>query len=206
MTETVKEEHPPMDRSQGMQIVKEFIKNPGLIHHMLCVEAAMRWYAEKLGQDVETWGLTGLLHDFDWEIHPTLEEHPVAGAPILRERGVPDEIVDAILTHSNHAGHARTTLMHKALFACDEVTGLITAVALVRPSRSIYDLTAKSVKKKWKDRSFAAGANREEISSAAEEFDVELWQHVDNVILAMRNIAVDIDLTGNLAPDGSPLA
>lgn len=194
-----------MLRTEGMQIVEEFIKNHGLIHHMLCVEAAMRWYAEKLEQDVETWGLTGLLHDFDWEIHPTLEEHPIAGAPILRSRGVPDEIVEAILTHANHTGYPRNTLMQKALFACDEVTGLITAVALVRPSRSLYDLTSKSVKKKWKDRSFAAGANREEISTSAEEFNVELWQHVDNVILAMRNIAADIDLVGNLAPDGSPL-
>lgn len=194
-----------MQRIEGMQIVEEFIKNTGLVHHMLCVEAAMRWYAEKLDEDVETWGLTGLLHDFDWEIHPTLEQHPFAGAPILRTRGVPEEIVEAILTHANHTGYPRTTLMQKALFACDEVTGLITAVALVRPSRSLYDLTSKSVKKKWKDRSFAAGANREEISASAEEFNVELWQHVDNVIMAMRNIAVDIDLVGNLAPDGSPL-
>ncbi|MCD4673649.1 MAG: HDIG domain-containing protein [Anaerolineaceae bacterium] len=194
-----------MDRNQGMQIVEEFIKNRKLINHMLCVESAMRWYAEKLDQDSETWGLTGLLHDFDWEIHPTLEEHPVAGAPILHERGVPEEIVAAILTHADHTGYPRTTLMHKALYACDEITGLITAVALVRPSRSLYDLKAKSVKKKWKDRSFAAGANREEISAAVEEFNVELWQHVTNVITAMRNIAPNIDLTGNLSPDGIPL-
>jgi putative nucleotidyltransferase with HDIG domain len=194
-----------MDRSQGMHIVEEFIKNQGLINHMLCVEAAMRWYAEKLDQDVESWGLTGLLHDFDWEIHPTLEEHPFAGAPILRERGVPEEIVSAVLSHANHTGYPRDTLMKKALFACDEITGLITAVSLVRPSRSLYDLTAKSVKKKWKDRSFAAGANREEMEAAAVEFGVELWQHVDNVILAMRKIAPELGLAGDLAPDGSPL-
>lgn len=194
-----------MDRSAAMAIVREHVKNEGLINHMLCVEAAMRWYAEKLGQDVETWGLAGILHDFDWEIHPTLEEHPMAGAPILRERGVPEEIVNAVLSHAEHSGVPRTTLMQKALFACDEITGLVTAVALVRPSRSLYDLTASSVKKKWKDRAFAAGANREEMVAGAEEFGVELWQHVDNVILAMRSIAPELGLQGNLTPEGTPL-
>lgn len=194
-----------MERAEGMEIVKEFIKNQNLINHMLCVEAAMRWYAEKLGQDVEKWGLTGLLHDFDWEIHPTLEEHPIAGAPILRERGVPEEIVEAVLSHADHTGYPRITLMQKALFACDEITGLVTAVALVRPSKSLYDLNAKSVKKKWKDRSFAAGANREEIETAAADFNVELWEHTTNIIMAMRNIAPEIGLAGSLSPDGTPL-
>lgn len=194
-----------MDRTQALQIVEEFIKSPSLINHMLCVEAAMRWYAEKLDQDVDQWGLTGLLHDFDWEVHPTIEEHPLAGAPILRERGVPEDIVQAILTHADHTGIPRTTLMQKALYACDEVTGLITAVALVRPSRSLYDLNAKSVKKKWKDRSFAAGANREEMTAAAAEFEVDLWQHVENVIQAMRGIAPQLGLAGELSPDGTPL-
>jgi putative nucleotidyltransferase with HDIG domain len=189
-----------MNRDQAMAIVTEFVKNQNLINHMLSVEAAMRFYAEKFGQDADLWGLTGLLHDFDWEIHPTLEEHPQAGAPILRERGVPEEIVRAILSHADHTGIPRTTLMEKALYACDEVTGLITAVALVRPSRSLYDLTSASVKKKWKDRAFAAGANRDEIARAAEEFGVELWEHVDNVILAMRRIAPQIGLAGNLQP------
>lgn len=193
-----------MERAEGMEIVKEFIKNQNLINHMLCVEAAMRWYAEKLGQDVEKWGLTGLLHDFDWEIHPTLEEHPIAGAPILRERGVPEEIVEAVLSHADHTGYPRITLMQKALFACDEITGLVTAVALVRPSKSLYDLNAKSVKKKWKDRSFAAGANREEIETAAADFNVELWEHTTNIITAMRNIAPEIGLAGSLSPDGTP--
>ena len=185
-----------MERSQAMQIVEEFVENRNLINHMLCVEAAMRWYAEKLDQDVEKWGLTGLLHDFDWEIHPTLEEHPMAGAPILRERNVSEEIVQAILSHANNTGVERNTLMEKALFACDEITGLITAVALVRPSRSLHDLKTKSVKKKWKDRSFAAGANREEIAAAAEEFGIELWEHVGNVILAMRRVAPELGLDG----------
>lgn len=185
-----------MDRDTALSIVQEYIEAPGLINHMLCVEAAMRFYAEKYSQDVELWGITGLLHDFDWEIHPTLEEHPTAGAGILRENGVPDEIIQAILSHGVNTGVPRDSLMRKALFACDEITGLITAVALVRPSRSLYDLTASSVKKKWKDRAFAAGTNREEMAEAAEDFGVELWEHVDNVILAMRKIAPQLGLAG----------
>ena len=187
-----------MNRSEALEIVHEYIQNDNLIRHMLAVEAAMRFYAGQYEQDIETWGITGLLHDFDWEIHPTLEEHPQAGAPILRSRGVPDEIVRAVLSHADHTGVKRESLMEKALYACDEVTGLIVAVALVRPSRSLYDLTAKSVKKKWKDRSFAAGANREEITQATEEFGVPLWEHVENVILAMRRIAPEIGLQGEL--------
>ncbi|MHB8114078.1 MAG: HDIG domain-containing metalloprotein [Bellilinea sp.] len=185
-----------MDREIALNIVHKNIKSQGLINHMLSVEAAMRFYAEKYNQDVELWGLAGLLHDFDWEIHPTLEEHPTAGAPILREKGVPDEVIQAILSHGINTGVPRDTLLRKALFACDEITGLITAVALVRPSRSLYDLTASSVKKKWKDRAFAAGTNREEMAEAAEDFGVELWQHVDNVILAMRIIAPQLGLAG----------
>ena len=146
----------------------------------------------------DTWGITGILHDFDWEIHPTLEEHPMAGAPILRERGVPEEIVRAMLSHADHTGIPRITPMEKALYACDEVTGLITAVALVRPSRSLSDLEASSVKKKWKDRAFAAGANREEIAKATQEFGMELWEHVGNVILAMRSISAELGLVGNV--------
>ena len=189
-----------MERSQAFAIVQEFIQSQNLINHMLAVESAMRFYANKTGEDEELWGLTGLLHDFDWEIHPTLEEHPQAGAPILRERGVPEEIVQAILSHADHTGVARETAMQKALYACDEITGLVTAVALVRPSRSLYDLTSSSVKKKWKDKAFAAGANREEIRKAAEEFGVELWEHTDNVIQAMRGIAPALGLEGNLQP------
>lgn len=189
-----------MDRSKALAIVHEFVKNPNLINHMLSVEAAMRFYAERMNEDIELWGVTGLLHDFDWEIHPTLDEHPSAGAPILRERGVPEVIVRAVLSHADHTGIPRESLMEKALFANDEITGLITAVALVRPSRSLYDLKPSSVKKKWKDRSFAAGANREEITKSAEEFNVELWEHVGNVIQAMRRIAPDIGLAGNIEP------
>lgn len=186
-----------MNRTDALIIVREYVKNESLVRHMLAVEAVMRFYAAKYGENQELWGMTGLLHDFDWEIHPTLEEHPMAGAPILRERGVPDEIVRAILSHADHTGIPRETRMEKALFACDEITGLVTAVALVRPSHSLYDLEASSVKKKWKDRAFAAGANREEIARSAEEFGVELWEHVGNVILAMRAIAPELGLAGS---------
>lgn len=183
-----------MNRGQALAIVREYVKNENLVRHMLAVEAAMRYYARKLNQEEETWGLTGLLHDFDWEIHPTLEQHPHEGAPILRQRGVPENIIRAILSHAEHTGVPRQTKMEKALYACDEITGLITAVALVRPSHSLNDLEVKSVKKKWKDRAFASGANRAEIESAAVEFGVDLWEHVGNVIQAMRAISPQLGL------------
>jgi putative nucleotidyltransferase with HDIG domain len=188
-----------MNRIEALALVREYVKNESLVRHMLSVEAAMRWYAAKQNQDIDTWGLAGLLHDFDWEIHPSLDQHPLAGAPILRQRGVSEEIVRAVLSHADHTGVPRQTAMEKALFACDEITGLITAVALVRPSRSLHDLTSKSVKKKWKDRAFAAGANRDEIEQAVSEFGVPLWEHVDQVILAMRTIAKELDLEGTAA-------
>lgn len=187
-----------MDRDQVISIVREYVKNENLINHMLSVEAAMRFYAKLYDEDQEEWGNVGLLHDFDWEIHPTLEEHPQAGVPILRDRGIPEHWIKAILSHADHTNVPRETLMEKALFACDEITGLVTAVALVRPSRSLYDLEAKSVKKKWKDKAFAAGANRAEIETAAKEFGIDLWEHVSNVILAMRNIAPQLGLEGQL--------
>ena len=157
----------------------------------------MRFYGDILDpENVETWGLAGLLHDFDWEIHPSLDQHPQDGAPILREKGVPDVVIEAILSHADHTGVPRTTPMQKALAACDEITGLITASALVRPSRSIMDLTVKSVKKKWKDKRFAAGAHRDEIEAAAADFGVDLWEHTGNVIRAMQGVAEDLGLTG----------
>ncbi len=189
-----------MTREEALAIVHEYVKNEGLVKHMLAVEAAMQYYAGKYGEDVEKWSLTGLLHDFDWEIHPTLEEHPLAGEPILRQRGVPEDVIRAVMSHADHTGVARVSKMEKALYACDEVTGLITAVALVRPSRSLLDLEPSSVKKKWKDRAFAAGANREEIQKAAAEFGIELWEHVGNVITAMRSIAPELGLVGNIQP------
>ncbi len=193
-----------MDRDAAMAIVREYVKGENLINHMLSVEAAMRLYAEKFSEDIELWGITGLLHDFDWEIHPTLQEHPAAGEPILREEGVPEEIIQAIISHGTAGVVPRDSRLRKALYACDEITGLITAVALVRPSRSLYDLTASSVKKKWKDRAFAAGANREEIAQAAADFGVDLWEHIDNVIFAMRGIAPQLGLAGNLPPPSQP--
>jgi predicted hydrolase (HD superfamily) len=163
---------------------------------MLSVEAAMIFYAEKFNEEKIAWGISGLLHDFDWEIHPTLEGHPQAGASILRDHNVPEDIIRAVLSHADHTGIPRISLMEKTLFACDEITGLITAVALVRPSKSLYDLTSSSVKKKWKDRAFASGANREEMSRAASDLGIDLWDHTDNVIQAMRKIAPQLGLDG----------
>jgi len=167
-----------MTRDEALALVREYVKNEGLVRHMLSVEAAMRFYAEKFGEDPETWGLVGLLHDFDWEIHPTLYQHPQDGA--------------------DHLSLPRDTLRRKAICACDEITGLITAVALVRPSKSLYDLEASSVKKKWKDKAFAAGTSRTEMEHAAQEFGIELWEHVRNVITAMRKIAPELGLVGNI--------
>lgn len=186
-----------MNRTEALSIVQEYVKNENLIRHMLAVEAAMRFYAEKYGEDVELWGLTGLLHDFDWEIHPNMEQHPQQGAPILRQRGVPEIIVRAILSHADHTGIPRETNMEKALYACDEITGLITAVALVRPSKSIHDVKLSSIRKKWKDRAFASGANREEITQAADEFNIDLWEHINNVLTAMQGIAPELGLSGS---------
>jgi putative nucleotidyltransferase with HDIG domain len=183
-----------MERAEAVAIVEEYVQNRNLIRHMLAVEAAMRAYARRFEEDEETWGLTGLLHDFDWEIHPTLEEHPQDGAPILRERGVPEEVVRAILSHADHTGVPRVTRMEKGLLACDEITGLIVAVALVRPSRSLSDVSVDSVKKKWKDSSFAAGAHREEIKKAVADFGLDLWEHTDNVLQAMKGIAPELGL------------
>lgn len=189
-----------MQRHQALEIVRTHVKNEALVRHMLSVEAVKRVYAESLNEDVELWGLAGLLHDFDWEIHPTITEHPLAGLPILKEAGVPEAVLEAIAGHADHTGIPRESLLAKALFACDEITGLITAVALVRPSRSLYDLKAASVRKKWKDKSFAAGADRDMIAQGAQEFGVDLWQHVDFAIKAMRKIAKDLDLEGSLSP------
>ena len=183
-----------MERSEALSIVDEFIQNVNLKRHMLAVEAAMRDYAARLGGDVELWGLTGLLHDFDWEIHPSLEQHPQAGAPILRERGVPEEVIRSILSHADHTGIARERPMDVALYACDELTGLITAVTLVRPSKSLSDLKVKSVRKKWNDHRFAAAVDRTEIERGAQELGVELWTHVGNVIQSMQRVSEALGL------------
>lgn len=189
-----------MNREDALIILNQYIHKEPLKNHMLSVEAAMVFYAEKFGEDMEKWGICGLLHDFDYEIHPTLEHHPQDGAIILRELEVPEDIILTVLSHANHSGIPRDNLLKKALFACDEVTGLVTACALVRPSRSLYDLEVSSIKKKWKDRAFAAGANREEIEQGAQELGIELWEHVNNIIIAMRRIAPQIGLVGSIFP------
>lgn len=188
-----------MDRETAFQIVTEHVKNQGLINHMLSVEAALRAYAVQYGEDPDYWGLAGLLHDFDWEIHPTLEQHPQAGAPILRARGVPEDIIRAIQSHADHTGVPREKALDKVLAACDELTGLITACALVRPSKSLHDLTPKSVKGKWKDKAFAAGVDRAEIEHNVAALGVDLTEHIGFTIAAMRGIAPALGLDGSLA-------
>ena len=188
-----------MDRDQARKLLDEFIENENLIRHMIAVEAAMRDYAERLDGDVERWGLAGLLHDFDWEIHPSLDQHPQEGAPILRERGVPEEVVRCILSHADHTGVARETQMERALYACDELTGLIAAVALVRPSKDIRDVKVKSVRKKWDNSRFAAGVDREDIEHGAEALGVDLWTHVGYVLESMQRVAPELGLDGRAA-------
>jgi putative nucleotidyltransferase with HDIG domain len=184
-----------MQRDAAIAIVREHVKNESLVRHMLAVEAAMAAYAKKYGEDEEKWRVAGLLHDFDWEIHPTLEGHPQNGSEILRARGVDETTIRAILSHAPHTGVSRDSLMEKALFACDEITGLITTTALVRPSKKIADVEVKSIKKKWKDKSFAAGVNREEVEQGAKELGVDLWdEHVPLVLDAMKSIADDLGL------------
>jgi putative nucleotidyltransferase with HDIG domain len=189
-------------RDDAWQLVTEFTQNPNLIKHMLAVEAAMRAYARRFGEDEELWATIGLVHDFDYEQNPDLsvEGHPVTGAKILRERGWPEEIVHAVLSHaSEYTGVPRETAAEKTLWAVDELTGLITAVALVRPSKSIHDVKVKSVRKKWKDRAFAAAVNRQDIEDGAADLGVELWEHVGIVLQAMQGIAGELDLEGNRA-------
>ena len=186
-----------MERDEALAIIQEFVQNQNLRRHMLAVEAAMRDYAKFYGEDPDEWGLVGLLHDFDWEIHPSLESHPQEGAPILQERGVPEHIIRCILSHADHTGVPRQTLMERALYACDEITGLIVAVALVRPSRSLHDLKVRSVRKKWKETRFAANVDRDQIARGAEELGVDLWEHVDRVIHAMQTIAEELGLEEN---------
>jgi putative nucleotidyltransferase with HDIG domain len=196
-----------MDREAAWQTVVEHVGDPGLRRHMLAVEAAMRAYATRLGEDPETWGLAGLLHDFDWEVHPSLERHPAEGAPILRDRGCPEEVVQAILAHNTvGTGVERSRPMDFALLACDEITGLIIAAALIRPAKDVRDLKVKSVKRNWKDRRFAAAVDRDHIAEATADFSrecfdggLELWEHVGNVLEAMQGVAERLELDGRLA-------
>jgi putative nucleotidyltransferase with HDIG domain len=188
-----------MTREEALAIVREYIQNEGLVRHCLSVEVAMRAYAAKYDGDVDAWGLAGLLHDFDWEIHPSADSHPHMGTPILRERGVPEPIIHCILTHADYLGYPRVTPMEKALSAVDELTGMITAAVLVRPTKSLHDIEAPAVRKKMKDKAFARQVSREEIARGAEELGVELDEHIAFVIQAMRSIAPELGLDGSLA-------
>jgi putative nucleotidyltransferase with HDIG domain len=183
-----------MDRNQAYQLLTEYTTKDGLIKHALAVEAAMRAYARKFGEDEESWGIVGLLHDFDYEKYPDLKDHPVKGAEILKQRGFPEDWITAILGHASHTGVARESLMAKTLFAVDELCGFITAVAYVRPSRQLAEVQVKSVKKKMKDKAFARQVNREEIRQGAEELGIPLDEHIAMVIKAMQSIAGDLGL------------
>jgi len=183
-----------MSREDDLKLLKEFTKSENLIKHMLAVEACMRAYAAKFGEDEEKWGTVGLLHDFDYERWPNIPDHPLKGAEILKERGYPDDVIYAIKSHANLEEFPRVSLMDKALYACDELAGFIVACALVRPTR-LEGLKAKSVRKKMKQPSFAAAVNRDDIVKGAEELGVELNEHIDFCIAAMQKIADQLGLT-----------
>ncbi len=175
------------DRNFCHSILTEYTKSESLLKHAYAVEACVRAYAKKFGEDENFWGNVALLHDFDYEKYPTAEEHPFKGAEILRGKGFGEDFVTAILSHANHTGVERKTLLQKTLFACDELAGFITAVALVRPSKSIEEVKVKSVKKKLKDKAFARAVNREDIYKGAEELGVPLEEHIQFCIDAMRS-------------------
>ncbi|MHB0876794.1 MAG: HD domain-containing protein [Anaerolineae bacterium] len=192
-----------MTRDDAWKLVVECTDSLSLRRHMLAVEAAMRAYARKFGEDEEHWGAIGLVHDFDFEKHPNMggdvpqdEWHCFAGARLLRERGYPENTVLDVLSHASYAGVPRDTRLRQALFAVDELTGLISAVTLVRPSKSIADVTVKSVRNKWKDKAFAAAINRHDIEQGAAELGVDLSEHISTVLEAMRGIAADLGLAG----------
>lgn len=196
-----------MNRDAAWQLMTGHVEAPGLRRHMVAVEAAMRFYAVELGEDAARWGLAGLLHDWDWEIHPTLEDHPAKGVPILRENGCPETVLQAILSHNTAGtGVERAAPIDYALLACDEVTGLVVASSLVRPSKDVRDVKLKSLKKRWKEKAFARGVDRPEVEEATADFSrvcfggsLELWQHVQNVLGAMQEAAGDLELDGRLA-------
>jgi len=189
-------------RADAWALMSEWTQSESLRRHMLSVEVAMRAYARRFGGDEELWGLAGLLHDFDYERHPSLEEHPQVGAAVLEEQGYPESVVYAIRTHADYLGLPRLSLMDKTLFAVDELTGFITAAALVRPDRSILDLEARSVRKRMKDKAFARQVSREDIVAGAELLGVDLDEHIAFVIGAMRTIAPELGLAGAATVSG----
>jgi putative nucleotidyltransferase with HDIG domain len=194
-------------RAEGWNLVCEYVQDLGLRRHMVAVSAAMGFYARKLDEDAEYWGIVGLLHDFDWEIHPDLDRHPIEGAEILRDRGWDEETIRVILSHyTEGTGVVREKPIDFALYACDEITGLIIATTLVRPSKRIADVKLKSIRKKWKDRRFAAGIDRPHVIAATEDFSrqcfqgkLDLWDHIANVLMAMQEKAELLELDGRLA-------
>ncbi|HET6843051.1 MAG TPA: HD domain-containing protein [Candidatus Angelobacter sp.] len=185
-----------INRDSAWGLLCEYTQSESLRKHMLAVEACMRAYARKFGEDEEKWGLTGLLHDFDYEKYPTPQEHPFVGNKILEERGYPEEIRRAILSHADYSGVPRESMMEKTLFACDELAGFITATALVKPSKSLTEVDAKSIRKKMKDKAFARSVNRDDITNGAAEMVVDLDQHIAFCIEAMKAIASELGLAG----------
>jgi len=183
-----------VERDRAYALLTEYVKGEGLIKHCLAVEAAMRTYAVRYDGDPDEWGLAGLLHDFDWEIHPNADEHPTAGAPLLREAGVSEEIVYAIQAHAEYLNLERVSWMDRCLPAVDELAGFIIAVALVRPSKSLRDVDVSSVKKKMKDKAFARAVKREDITAGADLLGVSLDDHIATVLEAMRRIAPELGL------------
>jgi len=184
-----------MNRESAWELLNEHTKNPNLIKHALAVEASLRAYARQFGEDEEKWGIVGLLHDFDYEAHPSPEEHPLWGSRILRERGYPEDVIYAILSHADYlTDYPRRSRLDKALFAVDELTGFVVAVALVRPDRSLHSVEVKAVKKKLKEKSFAAAVSREDLQRGAAELGVNLDEHIAFVIEAMRGVADELGL------------
>ena len=190
-----------MNREQAMDILHEYVKTDSLMKHLLAVEAAMRAYARKFNEDEEMWGISGLLHDFDWEVCPSPEDHPAYGANILKRRGTPEEVVRAVLSHGDHTGIKRETLMEKTLFAVDELSGFVRAVTLVRPSKSLDDLQPRSVKKKMRDKAFAREIRREDITSGAQDMGVDLDEHIAFVIQSLKPVAGELGLSTG-SPEG----
>jgi len=188
-----------MERQQAWEIVCEFVKSESLRKHMLAVETCVAAYARSFGEDEDKWAVTALLHDFDWEIHPNLPDHPTKGEAILAERGVSEEIRRAILSHADFTGVARVSPLEKTLFACDELAGFLTACTYVKPGRSIQEVDTKSVRKKLKDKAFARAVNRDDILNGAAEMGVDLDQHIEFCIAAMRARSAELGLAGTAA-------
>lgn len=186
-----------LDRGTAEGLLFEWTKTESLRAHARGVEACMRAYAAKYGEDEDLWGVTGLLHDLDYEKHPSPEEHPQLGCQVLRDNGYPDQMIQAILGHAEYLNVPRESRMAQTLFAVDELVGFITAVALVRPSKDIREVQPKSIKKKWKDKAFARGVNRGDIEKGAEELGVPLADHIAFTLEAMKNAAPDLGLDGS---------